>query len=238
MLLRLRFAVPVAAWLACACSRHNVARVDDLRTATCIGPADATRFAVYLHGVDEVSISDQEIHNRQSLDAIAKSLSLRIALPRASMPCPNQPASLCWGWAFDAHELDGAADAVTRAAGACFGRAKPFGLIGFSNGGYLLTKLLRTCTLHAKLPDAAWVLTVGSTMLQGPLESQPDDLSACGRLVMVSGTRDTYNFDPADHLLHALRDKRADVRGVRFDGPHGVPEEPTRTVIAELLRPE
>ena len=99
------------------CSRR--ADPHDLRTATCLGPAEATHFAVYLHGVDEPSISEQELQNRRSLDAISSSLSLRIALPRASRPCPNQPSSLCWGWAFDEQEIDAAADAVKLAATSC-----------------------------------------------------------------------------------------------------------------------
>lgn len=217
------------------CSRR--ADPHDLRTATCLGPAEATHFAVYLHGVDEPSISEQELQNRRSLDAISSSLSLRIALPRASRPCPNQPSSLCWGWAFDEQEIDAAADAVKLAATSCFGEGHPFGLVGFSNGGYVVSKLLRTCQLREKLPGATWMLTVGSSMIHGSLEPKPDDLSTCGRLVMLAGTEDTFNFDPQDQLLHALEAKHADVRGVRFEGGHTVPQEPTRSALAELLRP-
>jgi hypothetical protein len=53
---------------------------------------------------------------------------------------------------------------------------------------------------------------------------------------MLAGTHDTYNFDPDDQLLHALEAKHADVHSVRFDGGHVVPDEPTRTALAELLR--
>jgi hypothetical protein len=207
-----------------------------LRSATCLGPTDATSFAVYLHGVDEAGISDQELENRRTLDAVARELSMRIALPRASKPCPTQPGELCWGWTFDEPELDAAATAVKDAAASCFGAPRPFGLIGFSNGGYLVTKLLRTCSLHQRLPRASWMMTVGSAMNHGPLEGSPADLSACGRLVMLVGTRDTYNFDPHEELLHGLEAKHADVHSVRFDGGHGVPLEATREAVAALLR--
>jgi predicted esterase len=80
------------------------------------------------------------------------------------------------------------------------------------------------------------MLTVGSSMIHGPLEPKPEDLSTCGRLVMLAGTQDTYNFDPRDQLLHALEAKHADVRGVQFEGGHAIPDEPTRDVLAELLR--
>ena len=222
--------------LACSRSPPRASLPDPLRTAACLGPADATTFAVYLHGVDEAGISDQELENRRTLDAVARKLSMRVALPRASKPCPNQPGELCWGWTFDESELDAAATAVKAAAASCFGASRPFGVIGFSNGGSLVTKLLRTCSLRQRLPGAAWAMTVGSAMNHGPLEATPTDLSACGRLVMLSGTRDAYNFDPDDQLLHGLEAKHADVHALRFEGGHSIPYEPTQAAIAGLLR--
>jgi hypothetical protein len=128
--------------LLLACTRPTISS-PDLRMATCLGPPDASHFAVYLHGVDQPSVSAQELGNRKSLGAIAKALSIRIALPRASMPCPNEPSSVCWAWSFNEREVDATVEAMTRSAAACFGTGRPFGLIGFSNGGYLITKLLR-----------------------------------------------------------------------------------------------
>jgi predicted esterase len=202
----------------------------DLRRVSCLGPSDAKSFAVYLHGMDSPSISDQELGNRQSLARAADALSMRIALPRASIPCPNQAGSLCWGWAFDEAEIDVSARAVKDAAQACFG-SQPYGLIGFSNGGYLLSKLLRTCALHVKLPTATWAVTFGSAVFKGPLEPQPASLADCGRLVIAAGTGDTYNFDPTDHLLNALKAKGADVTALRFEGGHLVPEEPLQRAL-------
>jgi predicted esterase len=231
-----RGAALVASWLFSACT-PSPTRAPDLRAATCLGPADATGLAVYLHGVDEPGISDQELENRRHLEAIAHTLSLRIAVPRASTRCPDEPNQLCWGWTFDDAELDSGAKAISAAAAACFGAERRFGLIGFSNGGYLVTKLLRTCSVPARLPSVTWMLTIGSAMSRGPLEPAPPDLSGCGRLVMIEGTHDTWNFDPEDHLLHGLEGKHADVRAIRFDGGHGVPVEPTRAALADLVRP-
>ena len=52
---------------------------------------------------------------------------------------------------------------------------------------------------------------------------------------MLAGTSDPFNFDPEDHLLHLLEAKGADVRAVRFDGGHLLPEEPLRKVLATLV---
>ncbi|APR80738.1 Hypothetical protein A7982_06085 [Minicystis rosea] len=203
----------------------------ELSAARCLGPADARGFAVYLHGVDAERPSAQEIENRRVLDRIAAERSLRIAVPRATRPCPNQPGSICWGWAFDDKEIAAAAGAIDAAARECFGE-RPFSLLGFSNGGYLLTKMVGTCALRAQVPRAESVLTFGSTMLHGPLPPAPADLRGCGKLVMVVGTGDTYNFDPSGNYLKALLAKGADATEVRFDGGHLVPLEPTRSLLS------
>jgi predicted esterase len=200
------------------------------RAVRCLGPTNAKSFAVYLHGIDTSAISDQEAKNRETLARIADSLSMRIALPRASMPCPNQSSSLCWGWAFDEREVDAAVPAIDSAARECFGD-RPFGLIGFSNGGYLLTKLLRACVVHDKLPKATWLVTVGSAVFKGALEPRPESLASCGHMVVLAGTADPYNFDPTDHLVELLKAKGADVTAVRFDGGHEVPDPPLRQVL-------
>jgi hypothetical protein len=111
----------------------------------------ATSFAVYLHGVDASAVSDQEVGNRRELEAVAQALRMRVALARASRPCPGRPSSSCWGWAFDERELDEAASVVRRSALSCFG-PRPFGAIGFSKGGY----------------------AVGSAAFSGPLEREPN----------------------------------------------------------------
>ncbi len=215
-----------------ACSRSPA---PDLRDATCLGPADAKQFVVYVHGIDLATIGDEEVANRSNLAHIADALSLRIALPRAPSPCPDQSASLCWGWTFSNAELTTASTAIANAATACFGN-RDYGAIGFSNGGYLLTNLVQDCALHSLLPHALWVVTIGSAMFHGPLPPGPDSLAGCGRLVALSGTRDTQNFDPTDHLVGALAAKHADVTARSFDGGHVVPDGPLRHEIETLLR--
>ncbi len=191
----------------------------DLRKAPCIGPPNATSFAVYLHGMDAASPSEQEMTNRSVLVALAQARSLRVALPRAEMECPTQPGSICWGWSFDDVELEGATSIVRAAAEKCFGD-RPATIIGFSNGGYLLTNLLRTCSLKDKLPRATHVITVGAGMMKGPLGSKPESLVGCGDMTMLVGDKDEFNFDPTGNLLQNLRSRNAAVREIRFDGGH------------------
>jgi predicted esterase len=222
-------AVAVVLAVACLSCRRSPQDLENdpaqPRAATCLGPADATTFAVYLHGMDSPTVSDQELGNRDILAHAAAARSIRIALPRARTTCPSDPGARCWGWNFDDAEIDAAATTIADAAQACFG-AKPYGVIGFSNGGYLLSKLYRTCRLHDKLHDATWTITFGSAIFEGALEPQPGSLAGCGRIVIVAGTGDSRNFDPTDHLATVLNAKGADVTSLRFEGGHSVSEQP------------
>ncbi len=101
-----------------------------------------------------------------------------------------------------------------------------------AQGGYLLTKLIRNCTLRTWLNQATHVVTVGSEMLKGPLESQPASLAGCGELTMMVDEKDEHNFDPTGNLLKALRGKNANVREVRFDGGHLLTEAPLEQVLS------
>jgi predicted esterase len=202
-----------------------------LRSARCLGPTNATSFAIYLHGMDGQTPSDQEIGNREVLASIAERLSMRIALPRSTRACPTQKGSICWGWSFDDTELDEATSTLRAAAATCFGD-KPVVLVGFSNGGYLLTRLVSTCTLGRRMPRATRVVTVGSGNLSAPLGPQPTSLADCGELTMLVGERDQYNFDPKGNLLKELHAKNANAREVRFDGGHLLVTEPLERVLS------
>lgn len=195
---------------------------EDLRTASCIGPKDARSFVIYLHGLDAESPSAQEMGNREVLAALARKQSLRIALPRAKQACPGKPGTVCWGWGFDDAEVAAAAATVREGASSCFGD-QPATVVGFSNGGYLLTKVIRSCALKRELPNVTRVITVGAGMVKGPIEREPR-LEGCGELTMVVGTKDEFNFDPGGNLLEQLRARGASVREVRFDGAHVLDE--------------
>ncbi len=223
---------------ACNETKRNASTSDSKTSSTdtiCIGSPDAKSFAVYLHGVDGVTASSQELGNRKVLESLAKNLSMRIALPRASKACPNDASSLCWGWTFDERELDAAATAIRTAASSCF-EGKSFGLVGFSNGGYLLTKMVRDCSLKRRVPLASWAVAAGSALFKGSLDPEPRSLSECGKLRFVTGTKDEFNFDPQHHLLDELKRKGADVGEVAFDGGHLLAEVPLASAIQECQR--
>ncbi len=199
--------------------------------ADCLGPADARHFAVYLHGNALVVPSQEE---RRVLAQVAQSLSVRFALPRGEQKCGEDT---CWGWRLDADQRRVGAAAIQAAAQRCFPKDARFGLVGFSNGGYLALGLLRACELPALLPRVAWSLSVGSAMLRGPIEPTPTDLSDCGQIVMLSGDGDTFNNDPAHNYRHRLEAKHAQVTEREFAGGHQLLQGPLEVALAELLGP-
>lgn len=203
----------------------------------CIGEPTAERFVVYLHGMDSEAPSEQEQHNREVLAKLAKAQGVRFALPRASMACPTRAGSVCWGWKFDEAEASAAATQIDAAATGCF-PGKPYGVLGFSNGGYLLNKLLRSCRLEAMLPKAEWLIGVGSARFEGEgeLEAEPKSLAGCGRLLLLSGREDSYNFDPKHHLYELLVAKGADVEHFEFPGGHILEETSLKQALERVSK--
>lgn len=198
----------------------------------CLGSTDASSFAVYLHGIDSRAPGEQELGNRQVLEHIAKTYALRFALPRGPAACGD---SICWGWQLSPEQRRAAAAVVVASAKKCFPPGAHYGLVGFSNGGYLVLNYLRACELPELLPDVRWSIAVGSGMMGGPIEPQPADLSACGDVTMMIGTADTYNFDPNHNYLHRLEAKHAHVIEVPFAGGHELPEKALGEQLARFL---
>lgn len=197
------FALPVA------CAKHPPPVEDG-----CIGAPGAKRAFVYLHGRDQTKPSEQELHNRDVLRKLAGELGARFAIARAETPCKDDPSELCWGWSFSDEELAKTAEVVNRAADKCFAPGTRFELLGFSNGGYAVDKLVARCKLHDLVPRATKATTVGAGMFHGPLADAPPDLSTCGDLTMISGMNDTWNFDPGDHYAKAMNQRGAHVRSI------------------------
>ena len=199
--------------LACGTSAASVPE-----STSCIGPQAAKKFFIYLHGVDSNPPSQQELNNRALLEKVAQQKNIRIALPRASMTCPNQPNSYCWGWRFDQDELSKILPMIMDSRKACFNENKPFGLIGFSNGGYLLTQLYAQKMSALSNLKPTLLIAVGSG--KGPFS--PADLSKNPPLVLVIGKQDPFNYDPKEEFFHELQSSKAPVRLIEFDGGHSL----------------
>jgi hypothetical protein len=198
----------------------------------CMGPLKAKNYAVYLHGIDSKNPGSQELANRKVLQNIAAQLNLRIALPRAKEKCGN---NICWGWSQTDETAKAAVTVIRDSVKSCFNGKKQYGLIGFSSGGYLATKLFRLCMLPKLLPEIQWIVTSGSSMMKGPLEQNPQDLKSCGKLTMLVGDGDKENLDRDKNYPTLLRAKHANVEYEEFKGDHNLFEGPLRDAINKYI---
>jgi len=210
----------VLAWLITSAFLHinsEVAVADDI---DCIGPANADTYFIYLHGMDTQNLSHQEHQNRAVLNELAAKMNIRIALPRAVTACPTNGALLCWGWTFDQAELESALPRILAAGASCFPENAPFGVIGFSNGGYFVNSwFLNVGSLNHRTPFA--MISIGSDF--GDLPAAFSRSSPVGgTLSIVIGKNDEVNRDPHHVFFSRLRDLNIPVKLYEFDGAHEI----------------
>lgn len=190
---------------------------------SCIGPKSAATFAIYLHGLDSIHPSPLEVSNRKILTRIADAKNIRIALPRAQMKCPNQEQAICWGWSFDADEIKKVLPAVMKAKDSCFANDKPFTIIGFSNGGYLLTHwyALGLKSFPVKQPSA--LIASGSSWNGLPIKKA--NISENSKLTLIAGSDDKYASERSKLFYSELKKFEAPVTFISFLGGHHLDED-------------
>lgn len=195
----------------------------------CLGSPAAQHGVVYLHGIDSVSPSSQELTNREVLKHLAEKWDLRIALPRAEMSCHH---SVCWGWGGSGEEKTSAITKINAAAEACGLSKKSIGLIGFSSGGYMVAQLFRQEEFAKMKPPVKWAIAAASGLLKGPLEAHYKNLE--GRLVFVVGKKDA-TYDPTQNYYNRLREKSSGVSLIEFEGGHELTKNSMNDALARIL---
>lgn len=186
--------------------------------ALCLGPENAMSRFIYLHGMDDEKPSAQEQENRRILKSLAQSLKLRIAVVRGNHRCKGK---VCWQQDTP-QEVVATYAHLRKEAGACFDTTKPFGLFGFSNGGYLAGKIAYQCLA----PHPAWVLALGSA---GTVKGT-SDLSKCAPITVLMGSGD-MTLEKA-RLFHAdLVRQGALARFETFKGGHELKESVLKTIL-------
>jgi predicted esterase len=214
-----------------SCSSNDIRTVPSPKEEaerTCFGATDAKHQIIWLHGLDSREPGDQEVLHRRQLEKIAEDFDVRFALPRGRESCGR---GVCYGWEFKDDQVGRAIEEINRLRSKCFSKdAKPI-IMGFSNGGYLINRLFRRCELKSIGVESA--ISIGASMLEGPLEAKPETLSSCGSLAFLIGKKDKYNFDPKYNLYRRLKNKNARVRLVEFDGEHELPDPALRAILRE-----
>ena len=201
--------------------------VASLAATECIGPLKANKFIVYLHGMDSISPSAQELRNREILGDLAKDLNIRFAIPRATRACPTNSSQLCWTWAAKTSEdLLPVKKAITDAAKECF-LSKNYSVLGFSNGGVAVAALLRLC----EKVDYDSAIVVGAA--GGWFSTDPKTIEGCyPKLILLLGSEDQANLKPVRSFVEHLTSLKAPISLVEYKGGHELIYE----TLARLLK--
>lgn len=184
----------------------------------CIGDKNAKNALIYLHGMDSIAPSRQEVSNSKQLELLAKQLDLVIALPRAKNKCPDNEQMLCWGWAFKQVELEEILPSILDSREACFLKDKPFGMMGFSNGGYLITQWYRRALIPVQNQIPYFFVATGSD--KGFVPSSTSSLKINPPLTLIIGDADFYNRDDHADFYNQLLVYGAPVKRIEFQGGH------------------
>ena len=191
---------------------------------SCIGPDNATGFLIYLHGMDSNSPSPQELQNRKILNDLASKYNLKIALPRAQMECPTQPGSICWGWSWNSSELTNIIPQILESREKCFPSDQTFGVIGFSNGGYLINHWFQSGLFTDSKAIPRFFISSGAD--RGFVQSTTVELSKNPPLVLIAGDHDVYNHDLSEAYVNV----------VTFSGGHELNEDSLSDTLKNFLK--
>lgn len=200
------------------------AAVMPLFKTACVGSAAPAHHVVFLQGI---IIEGQEIDYVPLLDKIGKELGVRFAIPYSTVYCKNSETAYCWG----TEEPDSVArvyEDIRRSAGTCFSLQHEWGLLGFSNGGYHVGRVIA----QGHMPLPKWAMAIGSA---GTLQASTlDRLPKRVPFYLETGTEDRVRKD-AHRFFLELKSHGFNVEYGEYSGEHELTEEILRDVLGKVL---
>lgn len=190
----------------------------------CAGNSSATHALIYLHGVDSPQPTPQESENRALLSRLAKSENIALALLRSTNFCSQAAfkGKLCWPRGDD-QSLSENLKQMLKDAAICHKSTAKIGMLGFSNGGYFLNRIVSRCLQT----PVSWFASIGSS---GSIDGASKHATGCGRLLLMIGRKDMTHHK-ARSFYQELRKIGRSVEWQEFEGGHVIPEAPTRTAL-------
>lgn len=197
-----------------------------LKASVCLGDESAEEYWIYFHGLDEKQIGQHERENREILSKLARELKIRVGVARSKEICKH--GKLCWQH-HSPTEIIKSVDEVKGSLAACQGRRRLNGLIGFSNGAYLVSKYFQLC--HENLR----VISVGGGgLLTSKKIDQRADWSQCGEIFFLMGKKD-ISLSAVKSKTQTLQSKSALSSRVfwrDFKGGHELPVDLLRAIMS------
>lgn len=201
----------------------------------CLGTSKSKNFAVYLHGFTDSNFSGREAKNLAQLKKLGRMMDMMIAIPKSPKGCyQNGQLKRCWGVEMTKSQAVDATELAEKAAHKCFPGGSKYGIIGFSNGGYVATKIFSHCLAPEHSPKLDWLVTVGAAKLWGE-GAVGRRLKSCRPITLVAGKRDVHNYERRQRKFRKLQNKGAQISILLFDGGHEVPFGPMVTALRGYL---
>lgn len=209
---------------------ETVANVPPSYPVTCVGRPDAPHRAIFLHGMRPAKTPPQAAGHVAQLTAFANDMNYRIAIPQSTTPCIERRDIFCWRG--DRKEgVEKTWRVIVKSAAACFEPQAGFGVIGFSNGGYHVAKVV----MKGLRPAPQWAVAIGSAGTVANLAAP--DLSAAPHFALLIGTHDVTRHETA-RFARLLKPTKLPVEIISFNGGHEVPFALLRTVVGRLQKPD
>ncbi|MDD1422371.1 hypothetical protein MEO40_25320 [Dolichospermum sp. ST_sed1] len=190
---------------------------------TCLGNKNAKEKIIFLHGMAPKRASKANVGFEGLFAQLAKEKNIQIAIPYSSETCRKDSSKFCWGL----ERQDGVSQTYQRileSSKSCFGDAKDFALIGFSNGGYFAAKVI----LRGLQPEPKWVVGIGSAgriKQLNPRSSYPDFTLVIGKSDMTHSESKSFFQD--------LKNRNFPVQFREFVGGHDVDKEVISSILSE-----
>lgn len=204
----------------------------------CLGGSGSGNYAVYLHGFTGQSFSGQESINLSRLKKLGGMMDMMIAVPKSPRGCMKDgKIQRCWGVEMTRNQAEQTFRLAIKSAQKCFPPGSRYGIIGFSNGGYMATKIFSHCLAPRMDSRLQWLVTVGAAKLWGDGIGW-SRLKSCRPITLMAGKRDTHNYERRQRKFRDLRSKGAEISILLFDGGHEMPLGPMVTALRGYLNPK
>jgi hypothetical protein len=197
----------------------------------CAGSDHPVFRVVFLQGIQTEQLTSRPIAPDQTatdypamLDAVGNKLNIQFAIPQSNVLCKNSQNRYCWGSAEPSSVAEVYA-IIRHSAAQCFSLDQPWGLLGFSNGGYHVGRIIA----QGHTPQPAWAMAIGSAGNTTIVNAY--NVAKRTPFYLSIGTED-ISKDDARHFFNALDSSGFNVHYDEFAGGH----ELTEAILSPLLK--
>lgn len=160
---------------------------------------------VYLCGLTQDFDSTSEIQIRNSLDELGKKVQIAFIAIKPPVRCSQYGNSLCWP-----HETTQEIENTYAYILKVLKNRKIAGIVGFSNGGFFINRLVQTRSFDFPL------ISIGAS---GYL----DNASHANKLFLIVGKKDAYHYQDAYNFYKASQQSPLKVIFLEHENGHSIP---------------